>query len=165
MTRTTQTLAALLVALGTLPAVAQTDTAAATPETGAEAETAAEAPGPIITATGTSPEDWLWLKRPVLVFADSPNDPRYVQQMDFIQDRIDALEDRDVIVITDTDPAARSEFRQKMRPRGFMLAVLAKDGTVVTRKPSPWDVREISRSIDKLPLRIQEVRDRVNAGS
>ncbi|MCE8468096.1 DUF4174 domain-containing protein, partial [Rhodovulum sulfidophilum] len=28
------------------------------------------------------------------------------------------------------------------------------------RKPMPWNVREISRSIDKIPLRQQEVRDR-----
>jgi hypothetical protein len=121
-------------------------------------------PGPIIDALVTAPEDWLWLRRPVVVFADSPNDPRYVQQMEFITDRLDALVDRDVIVITDTDPSARSPFRQALRPRGFMLAVLAKDGTIVTRKPSPWSVREISRSIDKLPLRQQEVRDRLSSG-
>lgn len=119
----------------------------------------------IIDASQTEPEDWLWLRRPVLVFADSANDPRYIQQMDYITERLDALMDRDVIVITDTAPGERSPFRQAMRPRGFMLAVLAKDGTVVTRKPSPWSVREITRSIDKLPLRQQEVRERTAAGS
>lgn len=114
----------------------------------------------ILPATETTLEQWLWLKRPVVVFADSPADPRYVQQMQFISDRLDALEERDVVVITDTDPAARSSVRQTLRARGFMMVIIAKDGTIVTRKPAPWDVREISRSIDKLALRQQEVRDR-----
>ena len=32
-----------------------------------------------------------------------------------------------------------------------------KDGQVKLRKPFPWDVREISRAIDKFPLRRQEI--------
>lgn len=114
---------------------------------------------PVFEASDTALEDWLWLKRPIVVFADSPADPRYVQQMELILERIDALVLRDVVVITDTDPQARSDIRKDLRPRGFMLVVLSKDGNVVIRKPAPWDVREISRSIDKLPLRQQEIRD------
>lgn len=117
----------------------------------------------ILPAADVTLDEFLWLKRPVVVFADSAADPRYVQQMQLILERLDPLEDRDVVVITDTDPGARSDVRQKLRARGFMLVVLAKDGTIVIRKPSPWDVREISRSIDKLPLRQQEIRDRRDA--
>jgi hypothetical protein len=40
------------------------------------------------------------------------------------------------------------------------LILIGKDGQVYLRKPLPWNVREISRSIDKLPQRQQEVRDR-----
>jgi hypothetical protein len=134
--------------------------AAAVPASDETEAGASEGTGPILNAAETTLEEWLWLKRPVVVFADSPADPRYVQQMQFITDRIEALVDRDVVVITDTDPAARSSVRTKLRARGFMLAILAKDGTIVARKPAPWSVREISRSIDKLPLRQQEVRDR-----
>lgn len=104
-------------------------------------------------------DDWLWLKRPVVVFADSPNDPRFVEQMRLLEERSDALTARDVVVLTDTAPKERGAIRKSLRPRGFMLAILAKDGTVVARKPAPWDVREISRSIDKLPLRQQEARE------
>lgn len=117
------------------------------------------APELIVDAADTTLAEWQWLRRPVVVFADSPNDPRFVQQMELIEDRRDALELRDVVVITDTDPSARSAVRSELRARGFMLVVLAKDGTIVIRKPAPWDVREISRSIDKLPLRQQELRD------
>lgn len=120
-----------------------------------------EQPFSLIQNAGeTTLDDWTWLKRPVVVFADNENDPRFIEQMRLIEARPDALLERDVVVIFDTDPDAKSSVRQKLRPRGFMLAVLAKDGTVVIRKPAPWDVREITRSIDKLPLRRQEVRDR-----
>ena len=114
----------------------------------------------VLSAEDTTLEDWLWIKLPIVVFADNAADPRYVEQMQLILERLDALDERDVVVITDTDPAARSSVRQTLRARGFMMVIVAKDGTIVTRKPAPWDVREISRSIDKLPLRQQEVRDR-----
>lgn len=112
----------------------------------------------IVPASETALEDWLWLKRPVVVFADNAADPRYVEQMALLTERLDSLQDRDVVIITDTDPAAQSSVRKNLRPRGFMLAIIAKDGTIVARKPAPWSEREISRSIDKLPLRQQELR-------
>lgn len=112
----------------------------------------------ILPASETALEDWLWLKRPVVVFADNAADPRYVEQMALLTERLDSLQDRDVVIITDTDPAAQSSVRKNLRPRGFMLAIIAKDGTIVARKPAPWSEREISRSIDKLPLRQQELR-------
>lgn len=106
--------------------------------------------------------DFLWIKRPVVVFAESPADPRYVQQMQFLLDELEALDARDVVIITDTDPDARSSIRIKLRPRGFMLALIGKDGQVEQRKPLPWSVREISRAIDKMPLRQQEIDDRTD---
>jgi hypothetical protein len=131
------------------------------PKTAPDSEPDAAPPTEIIQPAGdTTLAEWLWVKRPVVVFADSPIDPRFIEQMALIEDRLDAFVERDVVVLTDTDPAARSPLRQKLRPHGFMLVVIAKDGTIVTRKPRPWSVREISRSIDKLPLRQQEVRDR-----
>lgn len=103
---------------------------------------------------------FLWHKRPVIVFADSPEDPRFQEQMDRLTSETAALLDRDVVVLTDTDPAARSALRKKLRPRGFMLVLLGKDGGVKLRKPHPWSVREISRSIDKFPDRLREVEER-----
>ena len=105
-------------------------------------------------------EDFKWIARPVVIFADTPADPRFRQQIELLAARPEALAERDIVVITDTDPSARSDIRRKLRPRGFMLAIVGKDGGVKLRKPLPWDVREISRSIDKMPLRKQEIRDR-----
>jgi len=115
----------------------------------------------IIQPAGTSElSDFLWHNRPVVVFADSPEDPRFIEQMQQLNDGLNMLRERDVIVLTDTDPKARSPLRQKLRPRGFMLVFVAKDGTIMLRKPLPWTVRELTRSIDKLPTRQQEVEDR-----
>lgn len=101
-----------------------------------------------------------WKKRPVVVFADTPDDPAFATQMSLLLEREAPLRERDVLVITDTDPEAMSNLRRKLRPRGFMLAILSKEGEVVLRKPFPWDVREITRSIDKMPIRKREMRER-----
>lgn len=104
-------------------------------------------------------EDFVWKKRPIVVFADSPNDPAFVNQMLYLQDDPQELIKRDVVVIVDTDPAQKSAVREKLRPRGFSMVLLDKDGAVKLRKPLPWSVREIVRAIDKFPLRQQEIRD------
>ncbi len=109
--------------------------------------------------------DFLWVKRPVVVFADTPDDPRFALQMDMLRDRPGALAERDVVVLTDTDPAAGGPLRKSLRPRGFSVVLVAKDGRVELRKPAPWDVRELTRVIDKLPLRQQEIRDARRGGA
>jgi Domain of unknown function (DUF4174) len=108
--------------------------------------------------------DLIWVKRPVVVFADSPNDPNFIRQIQLLERNPDDLAERDVLVITDTDPAAKSEIRQKLRPRGFALVLMDKDGQAKLRKPLPWDVREISHAIDKFPLRMQEELDLYPSG-
>ena len=107
--------------------------------------------------------EFRWKKRPVLVFADSADDPAFIEQMELLAARPEALLERDVIVLTDTDPDARAPLRLRMRPRGFMLTLVGKDGGVKLRKPFPWDVREITRSIDKMPMRQREIREEKEA--
>lgn len=106
-----------------------------------------------------------WEKRVVAVFADSPNDPQFRRQMRALNENPAALAYRDVVVVADTDPEARSPLRETFRPRGFMLVLIGKDGQIKQRKPFPWDVRELSRTIDKTPLRQQELRDLGQRGS
>jgi hypothetical protein len=115
--------------------------------------------GIVFDAAEVTLSDLLYVARPVIVFADSPNQPEFRRQMQLFEADMSGLGLRDVIVIVDTDPAARSPIRQELRPRGFNLILIDKDGRVNLRKPEPWDVREISRQIDKMPLRQQEIRD------
>jgi hypothetical protein len=115
-------------------------------------------------AAGVVFADQLYVTRPIVVFADSPNDPSFVRQMELLALDYAELAERDVILVVDTDPAAKTEWRTKLRPRGFSLVLLDKDLKPVIRKPIPWDVREITHAIDKLPLRRQEVLEQNPAG-
>lgn len=114
----------------------------------------------VFDAAEVTLDDFIWTARPIVVFANSENDPQFQRQMDLLLDRVDELAERDVVIITDTDPKTLSDVRRQLRPRGFMLALVGKDGQIKLRKPAPWDVRELSRSIDKMPMRQQEIRDR-----
>lgn len=102
----------------------------------------------------------IWVSRPIVVFADTEADPRFQEQLALLEARAEELLERDVVLIVDTDPGAESAIRMKLRPRGFQLTLIGKDGGVKLRKPFPWSVREISRVIDKMPMRQQEIRDR-----
>lgn len=152
-----------LMVLASAPLMAQEASSAATPvgtPVVAPAETATQATDGIFLETAPEAlEDLRWQKRIVVVFADSPEDPQFRRQMESLLRDPQALAYRDVVVLTDTDPAAQSALRQTFRPFGFMMVLVGKDGQIKLRKPLPWDVREISRVIDKTPLRQQELRD------
>ena len=118
----------------------------------------------VVDSPGVTLDEFLWVKRPVLVFADTPADPNFQRQMELIlRDRGD-LNERDVVVITDTDPAGNGFFRKRFHPRGFSLVLMDKDGITTLRKPLPWDVREITRAIDKFPLARQEQLEKYPSG-
>ncbi len=125
---------------------------------------AQDAPMLPVAASAVVLDDFLYIKRPVVVFADSPEDPNFQRQMMLLERDMPALAARDVVVITDTDPAALSAIRKKLRPRGFSLVLMDKDLRPAIRKPLPWDVREITQAIDKFPLRRQEMLERSPAG-
>lgn len=108
--------------------------------------------------------DLLYVRRPVIVFADSPNDPAFVRQMELVARYYPQFEARDVILITDTDPANPSALRKKLRPRGFSLVLMDKDWKPSIRKPLPWEGREIVNSIDKMPIARSEALERNPAG-
>jgi Domain of unknown function (DUF4174) len=124
----------------------------------------AQTPGAPLQAADVVLADLLYVNRAVIVFADSPQDPNFVRQMELLaRDRGD-LALRDVLVIVDTDPSVVTDVRKAFRPRGFSLVLMDKDGKAMVRKPLPWDLREITHAIDKSPLRRQEVLERNPSG-
>jgi hypothetical protein len=129
-----------------------------------EAADPAPSIGPYTAAEVGALEDFLWLRRPIVVFADTPNDPNFRRQMQNIEADLASLDERDVVVITDTDPAARSAVRQRLRPRGFSLVLMDKDGEVKRRAPAAQSIRELTHAIDRFPLRREEMLERNPAG-
>ena len=99
-----------------------------------------------------------WINRVIIVFSDSPFNPSYIEQLQLLEEDQEELLERDVIILVDSDPLANSVIRQDYHPRGFAIVVVGKDGRIFLRKPNPWTVREISRAIDKLPMRQQEIK-------
>ena len=98
-----------------------------------------------------------WTHRPVVIFANSDKDPNFISQIEFLSEDIKALLERDIIVLIDTNPKLSSSLRKKLRPHGFGFVLIGKDGQVKLRKPSPWNIREIARVVDKMPIRQQEI--------
>jgi hypothetical protein len=92
--------------------------------------------------------------------ADTPNDPAFMRQMRAIEARaqrhVRARRGGD----HDNERNSGSALRQRLRPRGFMLAIIDKDGEVKQRRPAPRDVRELNAVIDRFPLRRQEMLER-----
>ena len=94
--------------------------------------------------------------RPVVIFADDTEDPKFVQQMALLEALPEELEKRRVVVLTDTDPAANGPLRQQLRPQGFGVVLIDVDGSVAQRRPLPTSVRELVNFIDRTPSRRQE---------
>lgn len=113
-----------------------------------------------IDAKDTTLEDLKWIARPVLLFAVRPDDPQMLRQLEMLEEEWPALAARDVVIVVDADPSGDSDARRAIRPHGFMMVLMAKDGTIAQRKPRPWSARELIRAIDKMPLRLEEEKER-----
>ena len=108
----------------------------------------------------TTIDGYLWVKRPVIVFANTDLDVNFQTQMKSLRQGAEELAARDVVVLVDANPTDKTALRKKFRPRGFAVLLMGKDGQIKLRKPFPWDARELSRSIDKMPMRQQEMRSK-----
>ena len=130
-----------------------------TPVTAGETLSAWKAnPSQIFSTSDVDLEDMIWAARPLIIFANSPLDPTFKQQMTLLQEGFEVLIERDVMVVVDTSPNSKSILRKNLRPKGFVWVLIGKDGTVKLRKPFAWDMRELSRVIDKMPMRQQEIK-------
>jgi len=117
-----------------------------------------DAPMTVFNASDISLSDFSWLARPIIIFANTEADPRVMEQIAFLNAVPEEVITRDIVIIVDTDATNLTELRTEFRPRGFQFVLIGKDGEVKLRKPRPWDIRELSRVIDKMPMRKQEMR-------
>jgi hypothetical protein len=95
-----------------------------------------------------------------VIFANSPLDPTFRAQMELLSKDLEAAAERDLMIVIDTEPAFNSALRNSLRPKGFVWVLIGKDGKVKLRKPFAWDMRELGRVIDKMPMRQQQLNNK-----
>jgi hypothetical protein len=100
---------------------------------------------------------YLWEARPVIIFADSDKDPRFIRQIAALTEASDEMAERDVVILTDTDPTTLSPLRKKFRPRDFQIILIGKDGQIALRRPHPLKAEDLNRQIDRMPMRRREM--------
>ena len=116
-------------------------------------------PSHIFSTSNVDLSDMIWVARPLVIFANSPLDPTFKEQMALLQEGLDVILERDVMIVVDTNPKLKTALRKNLRPKGFVWVLIGKDGSVKLRKPFAWDMRELSRVIDKMPMRQQEIKN------
>jgi len=103
-----------------------------------------------------------WVARPIVIFADAPQDPRLLHQMAESEGDMQELLARDVEIIVDAAPDQATALRRRFHPSDFNVILIDKDGTVIYRKPDPVTLSEIIRLIDRTPIRRQELEAQRN---
>ncbi|MBS8226716.1 DUF4174 domain-containing protein [Vannielia litorea] len=100
-----------------------------------------------------------WQNRPVLLFADNPEDAQYRIAVEALRGAFDGLAERDIVVLTDTDPASPSALRTRLAPMGFAMYLVGKDGGIKLRSDTPIRVETLFETIDSMPMRQREMRE------
>lgn len=108
--------------------------------------------------------EYIWNSRILVVMADTPNDPVFARQLEALREREAEFILRDVVVVFDAHPNDLSPLREVLRPRGFVTAIIDKDGEVKARRPAYRTGREWMAIIDRFPTRRQELLEQLPAG-
>ncbi|MDJ0805844.1 MAG: DUF4174 domain-containing protein [Gammaproteobacteria bacterium] len=120
----------------------------------------------------------LWEDRLLLLIAPSVDDPLAIQQRQALEKRSDALNDRDLKIfqlyedspsqfdntqLTDGD-AQQLRAKLKIDSGSRALILIGKDGSIKRRAPIDTELREIFMQIDEMPMRREEMEDKIEAG-
>ena len=113
---------------------------------------------------------YIWLNRPLLVFAPAPGHPLLAAQREALAGQEDGLRDRDMVwievagdtVTVDGRPdgsISADTLRRRYGVRRDQPAVLlvGKDGGVKMRQERPFTTRDLFDTIDAMPMRRQEM--------
>ena len=120
-------------------------------------------------------ERYKWQNRLLLVFAPSPENGSYVEQLRLLEDETAALEDRDLLVFhllqkTPVDPdtpspeLAAPEIVDTLRERyavpegAFEVVLIGKDGGEKERYGEPVEPNVLYAVIDAMPMRRREMQ-------
>jgi hypothetical protein len=129
-------------------------------------------------ATAVELDRHLWQDRLLFLIAPSADDPMVIRQREALNERTDALDDRDLKIfqlyvespsLFDGEPLAdreARELRNKLRsePTARELILIGKDGSIKRRAPLEIELREIFMQIDDMPMRREEIQEKIEAG-
>ena len=99
-----------------------------------------------------------WQARPVLVFAETREDPRYVAQMAQLSEAGAALRARDMVLFGDAAPERQGALRARFAPEGFLLLLIGKDGGVKLATEEVTPPEALFALVDAMPMRRREMR-------
>jgi Domain of unknown function (DUF4174) len=126
-----------------------------------------------IGATGAvaAGDPYLWKYRPVLVFAPDDGDASLARQKQAVAAQADAFRERSVVVVYvvgdrvsrafgPAPGAAASTLRQKygVAAGEFHAILVGKDGGVKLQSRTPLSAERLSKVIDAMPMRRDEMR-------
>ena len=101
--------------------------------------------------------------RLLLIFAPSASDPRWRRQNALLADSRAQFTDRDLLRFDFLEHGRRGEearARYGVKPGQFRVLLIGKDGHVASGGPTPISLADLSRQIDRMPMRQAEMRRR-----
>jgi len=102
--------------------------------------------------------DYKWKMRPVLVFASPSSHRKYKEQMRILNGAKAELEERDVVVLVDTEMQTPTDLRSAFSPDGFLFVLVGKDGGVKYESREPVSIIKLMSLIDAMPMRQREMQ-------
>lgn len=123
------------------------------------------------TAGATGLGDYLWERRPLLVFSPAGNDPRLTVTLRGIDGNRCAFADRDMVLgvlvaegtstldgrPVSTDESDRLRQRHAVDPGAFTVVLIGKDGGEKWRTDEVPDLKVVFSVIDGMPMRSREM--------
>ena len=101
-------------------------------------------------------ESYLWKNRLLLVFSPSSRNPLLLDQLEKLRAVRSGLVERDLLVLTDTEPEQAGDLRDELVIEGFEVLLIGKDGGVKARSQAPVTSEELFTTIDAMPMRRRE---------
>ncbi|WP_343553923.1 DUF4174 domain-containing protein [Pantoea sp.] len=106
-----------------------------------------------LTPSTANLNQYQWNMRPLVIFAPSKTDANYISQMAMLRNNADQLADRDIVVLSDTTPAENGVLRSQLKPEGFAVVLVGKDGGIKLRETTPLSSEVLLSTIDQMPMR------------
>ncbi|MBX7448919.1 DUF4174 domain-containing protein [Mycolicibacterium sp. 3033] len=115
--------------------------------------------------------DYMWERRPLVVFSPTGDDPRLTETLRRIDDARCGFADRDMVLAVvvaggsstldgaamDLDEAARLRQRYDIAPGAFTVVLVGKDGGEKWRTDDVPDLKIVYSVIDGMPMRSREM--------